>query len=188
LIDAAATVLTERGYASTSMRAVADEAGLRLSLVHYHFGSKAGLLTAVMDSMTDRLLDRQREMFTDGRAFSAQWRTACGFLRDDIQSGYVRILWELWAAGLTDTELAERWRANQAGWRNLIVARLEQLSVESDLDLPMRPRALAAVVGSLFEGAEVEMLIGVSEQDSPHLEALEAIAALIEQSERALTA
>src|SRR3954469_12361577 len=85
LIDAAAAVLSERGYASTSMRAVADQAGLRLSLVHYHFGSKAGLLTAVMDSLTTDLLERQREMFTDGRPFSAQWRTACGFLRDDIQ-------------------------------------------------------------------------------------------------------
>jgi AcrR family transcriptional regulator len=184
LIDAAAAVLHERGYASTSMRAVADQAGLRLSLVHYHFGSKGGLLTAVMDSMTGRLLDRQRQMFTDGRPFSAQWRSACEFLRDDIQSGYVRILWELWAAGLTDTDLAERWRVNQGGWRNLILERLERMADERDIDLPMQPRVLATLVGSLFEGAEVEMLIGVPEQESPHLEALEAIAVLIEQSEQ----
>lgn len=183
LIDAAATVLSQQGYASTSMRAVADQAGLRLSLVHYHFGSKAGLLTAVMDSLTAGLIDRQREMFTDGRPFSAQWRSACEFLRADIDSGYVRILWELWAAGLTDDVLAERWRANQAGWRNLIVERFEQMA-EEGIDLPMNARALAALAGSLFEGAEVEMLIGVPQPESPHIEALTAIAEMIERAEQ----
>jgi len=183
LIDAAAVVLSERGYASTSMRAVADKAELRLSLVHYHFGSKAGLLTAVMDTLTSDLLNRQRELFTDGRPFSAQWRTACEFLRDDIQSGYVRILWELWAAGLTDGDLAERWRVNQAGWRNLVIERLERMA-DDGVTLPMSARSLGALTAGVFEGAEAEMLIGVTEQDSPHLEALEAIAELIERAEQ----
>jgi hypothetical protein len=40
----------------------------------------------------------------------------------------------------------------------------------------VHPRALATLIGNLFEGAETEILAGVSEQDSPHLEALEACA------------
>jgi hypothetical protein len=101
-----------------------------------------------------------------------------------ISSGYVRILWELWAAGLADPELAERWRATQRGWRELIEARLERLQTERGIELPMRPRALTALIGNLFEGAETEILAGVPEHETPHLEALEACAALIAVAER----
>jgi AcrR family transcriptional regulator len=184
LLAAATDLLREEGYAATSTRAVADRAGARLSLVHYHFGSKRGLLLAVLEDLTERLLDRQRAMFGDGRSFAEQWRSACDYLREDVGSGYVRILWELWAAGLADPELAERWRAIQRGWRELIEARLERLQTERGAELPMRPRALATLVGSLFEGAEVEILAGVSEDETPHLEALEACAALIAWAER----
>ena len=62
--------------------------------------------------------------------------------------------------------------------------RLERLQAERDVELPMRPRALAALIGNLFEGAETEILAGVTEDESPHLEALEACAALIARAEQ----
>lgn len=184
LLTAASDLLREKGYAATSTRAVADRAGMRLSLVHYHFGSKRGLLLAVLEDLTERLLHRQRTMFSDDRPFAEQWRTACDYLREDIGSGYVRILWELWAAGLADAELADRWRATQRGWREPIEARLERFQAERDVELPMRPRALATLIGNLFEGAEAEILAGVPEDEAPHLEALEACATLIGHVER----
>jgi len=184
LLAAASDLLREEGYAATSTRAVAERAGARLSLVHYHFGSKRSLLLAVLDDLTDRLLQRQEAMFSDGRTFAAQWRSACDYLREDMDSGYVRILWELWAAGLADPELAERWRATQRRWRELIEARLARLQTERGVEMPMPPRALAALIGNFFEGAEVEILAGVSEDESPHFEALEACAALIASAER----
>jgi AcrR family transcriptional regulator len=184
LVAAATHVLRKKGYAATSLRAVANRAGAQLSLVHYHFGSKQGLLVAVLEELTRRLLERQHAMFADERSFADQWRTACEYLREDIRSGYVRILWELWAAGLADRRLAERWRVTQRGWRTLIEARLERLETERGIELPMRPRALAALIGNLFEGAETEILAGVPEDESPHLEALEACAALIARAEQ----
>jgi AcrR family transcriptional regulator len=184
LLAAATDLLREEGYAATSTRAVAERAGARLSLVHYHFGSKRSLLLAVLEDLTERLLHRQQGMFSDGRSFAEQWRSACDYLREDVDSGYVRILWELWVAGLADPELAERWRATQRGWRELIEARLERLETERGADLPMRPRALATLIGNLFEGAEVEILAGVSEDETPHLEALEACAELVAWAER----
>jgi AcrR family transcriptional regulator len=188
LLVAAADVLSQQGHKAASMRAVAERAGTRLSLVQYHFGSKQGLLLAVLDDLTEQLLERQQSMFRDERPFAEQWRIACDYLREDIRSGYVRILWELWAAGLADPELAERWQATQRGWRELIVERLERWQAECDIELPMRPRALAALIGNLFEGAEAEILAGISEEESPHLEALEACAEFIAHAERTSTA
>ncbi len=184
LIAAATEVLREDGYSGTSLRAVADRAGLQLSLVHYHFGSKQNLLVTVLEELTRTLLERQQGMFKDGRSFAEQWRTACNYLRDDVGSGYVRILWELWAAGLADRKLAERWRATQRGWKTLIEVRLEELKKEG-VELPLRPRALTALIGHLFEGAEAEILAGVPEEETPHYEALMACGDFIEQLEKA---
>lgn len=49
----------------------------------------------------------------------------------------------------------------------------------------MRPLALTTLIANLFEGAETEILAGVTEEESPHLEALEACAELIARAERA---
>ena len=40
ILDAARDVLRESGYAGATTRAVADRAGVQLSLVHYHFRGK----------------------------------------------------------------------------------------------------------------------------------------------------
>jgi hypothetical protein len=48
----------------------------------------------------------------------------------------------------------------------------------------MPPRALATLIGNLFEGAEAEILAGVPENEAPHLEALEACGELIASAER----
>ncbi len=124
-------------------------------------------LTAPSASAARAPRGRVRERPPLVRAARVLWRTACDYLRDDVGSGYVRILWELWAAGLADPELAERWRATQPG-----------------VALPMRPRVLTALIANLFEGAETEILAGVGEDESPHLEALEALAGIIERVER----
>ncbi|WP_246212379.1 TetR/AcrR family transcriptional regulator [Streptomyces abyssomicinicus] len=48
ILDAAARVMSVRGYAGTSMSALAKETGLPKSAFYHHFESKAGLLSAVM--------------------------------------------------------------------------------------------------------------------------------------------
>jgi AcrR family transcriptional regulator len=183
ILGAARDALREDGYPGTTMRAVAERAGVQLSLVHYHFGSKRGLLAAVLEDENERLLERQRMLFTGAEPLSAKWRTACAYLREDLRSGYVRILWELWAAGLADEELARRWREAMAGWRTLLEETIATGTAALGIEPPMSARALAALVVNVFEGAEVEMLAGVAEDEAPHLEALEGLGDLIERLE-----
>src|SRR5215216_6155316 len=113
-------MLRQEGYAATTMRTVADRAGVQLSLVHYHFGGKRQLLVAVLEHENERLLERQQELYAGPDPLAEKWRTACDYLREDIRSGYVRILWELWSAGLADEGLARRWREAMAEWRALL--------------------------------------------------------------------
>jgi AcrR family transcriptional regulator len=183
IVEAAREVLVEHGHAGTSTRAVADRAGVRLSLVHYHFGGKQGLLVELLDRENEQLLARQRELYAAPGPLAEKWRIACDLLDEDVASGYVRVLWELWSAGLSDPELAAGWRSAMSGWRDLITSVFEAWSEELDIELPLRPRALAALVANLFQGIEIELLAGVDEVDAPHREVLDAIGALIAQAE-----
>jgi AcrR family transcriptional regulator len=183
ILDAAREVLAERGYSGASTRAVADRAGVPLSLVHYHFGDKRSLLVDVLERENDRLLERQQALYDEPGRLAEKWRTACAYLDEDIRSGYVRVLWELWAAGLADDALAERWRAATAGWRDLLTSVFERWAEQIDRELPFRPRALASLVANVFQGMEVELLAGVSEDDSPHREVLEVLGDLIARTE-----
>ncbi|MFT4085227.1 MAG: TetR family transcriptional regulator [Nocardioides sp.] len=48
ILDAARRGFLEHGYAGTTLRAVAAEAGVDAALISYHFGSKSGLFGASM--------------------------------------------------------------------------------------------------------------------------------------------
>src|ERR1700674_5038600 len=49
MLDAAQRLFSERGYASTTMDAIAAEAGVAVDTVYAGFGSKRGVLSALMD-------------------------------------------------------------------------------------------------------------------------------------------
>jgi AcrR family transcriptional regulator len=184
ILDAARDALAEDGYARTTTRAIAERAGVQLSLVHYHFRGKQQLLAAVLQRENERLLERQRALYAGPLPLADKWRTACAYLREDLRTGYVRILWELWAIGLAEEELAALWRDTIAGWRDLLTSVAEDWTAQLDFQLPIAPRALATVVANAFQGAEAEILAGVTDEEAPHLEALESIGDLIEWAER----
>ena len=65
LLEAAKKVLHQKGYSGLSTRDVAAAAGVPLSQIHYHFGSKQGLVLALFDYLNAELLDRQTALFGD---------------------------------------------------------------------------------------------------------------------------
>jgi AcrR family transcriptional regulator len=183
ILDAARDVLVEHGYAGTSTRVVAERAGTQLSLVHYHFGGKQQLLSAVLERQNTELLERQRALYDAPGPLSEKWRVACDFLDEDVRSGFVRALWELWAAGLADENLAAVWRSAMGGWRTLLESVFRAWAEEHALELPMSPKGIATLVTNVFQGIEIEMLAGVTEEEAPHVEVLDALGALIERAE-----
>ena len=66
LVEAAARLVAEQGYASTSVRAIAQEAGVTPAMISYYFGDKSGLLEAILDTAFERLLAGIRELAAEG--------------------------------------------------------------------------------------------------------------------------
>ena len=108
ILDAARTRLLADGYAGLSTRKVAEEAGVPVSQLNYHFGSKQGLILALFAEENRRRLARQTAMYAEDLPLWQRYEQACDFLEDDLDSGYVRVLQELIAAGWSNAELARQ--------------------------------------------------------------------------------
>jgi len=50
VIDAAIALFSERGYRATSLKAIGERAGISHGVIPFHFGSKEGLLLAVVEA------------------------------------------------------------------------------------------------------------------------------------------
>lgn len=179
ILAAARSRLLGDGYANLSTRSVAEAAGVPLSQIHYHFGSKRQLILAVLRAENERLLERQREMFDAPKPLWVRWELACGFLDTDIESGYVRILQEMIAAGWSDPEVAAAVRDVVGAWPRLLadVARREE---ERGADLGgFSADEVGALMAMPFLGAEELILLGVSESEMPMRSALRKVGALL---------
>jgi AcrR family transcriptional regulator len=184
IVAAARGALVVDGFAALSTRRVADVAGVPLSQIHYHFGSKHQLILAVLAAENERLLERQQEMFAGPEPLWVRWERACDFLEADLASGYVRILQEMIAAGWSDPDVAAPVRAMLAGWYALLadVARAEQ---ERGGDLgPFTADEVAALLGTPFLGAEELLLLGVTESSLPVRSALRKVGQLLRSVSR----
>lgn len=69
LIDAATREFAERGVDNASLLEITRQAGQRnRGAVHYHFGSREGMLVAVLEQQVDFLAPREHELLEAARA------------------------------------------------------------------------------------------------------------------------
>ena len=176
LLEAAKKVLRQNGYAGLSTRDVATVAGVPLSQIHYHFGSKQGLVLALFEHLNAQLLDRQNAMFADtSLSLSEQWDRACDYLDDDIASGYVRVLQELIAASWADAEVAKVIRAGIKGWFDLITDLVRRSEGSIGGLGPFSAEEVGALVANTFIGAESHYLLGLEKKGMPVRAALRRV-------------
>ena len=127
LIEAARECLLADGHGQLSTRRVAGRAGVPLSQIHYHFGGRQGLVLALLAHQNAQLLERQQSMYGADVPLFLRYEQACTFLKDDLASGYVRMLQEMIAAGWTDKVIGAEVTRLLRGWFDL----LEQVVTEA---------------------------------------------------------
>jgi AcrR family transcriptional regulator len=183
ILDAARARLLADGYANLSTRAVAEVAEVPLSQIHYHFGSKQQLILAVLEAENARLLQRQRQMFGGPEPLWQQWVLACDYFDEDVESGYVRILQEMIAAGWSDTDVAAAVRDYLAGWYRLLTDVAEQNAERVGGRGGFQSAELGTLIGLAFMGAEAMILLGFTEAELPVRASLRRIGQLIRSLE-----
>ena len=97
-------ILSERGYSKLTLQAIEEESGEYRALVAYYFGSKQGLVEAIIDSLMEAedealrerleeieepdervraLIDEQRQISADWRGFRAFYELLPNIMRDE---------------------------------------------------------------------------------------------------------
>ena len=176
-LDAAERLLVSVGHAGITTRAVADEAGANHGLVHYYFGSMENLLARVLERFTERMIARQRTMYSAPDVpFVEKWRTAMRFL--DADREYQKVWYELQALAWNRPELRERVAHVDAEWRSVLSEALAEPRERYGIDMPLA--ALVSLVITFNEGMIFERLSGI---ETGHAELLEWIEGWIQQKE-----
>lgn len=183
ILDAARRRLLAEGHAGLSTRKVADEAGVPLSQLHYYFGSKQGLLLALLQTENDRRVARQARMYSSERPLWQRYEQACDFLEDDLDSGFVRVLQELIAEGWGNDEVAAEVRALLWRWYELLVEVATEAEARHGPLGPFTAAELATLIGNAFIGSEALILLGFDRDDMPIRSALRRIGVVIRQME-----
>lgn len=175
ILEAAYRTLVEFGYNQVSMRRIAVEAGVNQSLLHYYFGTKEHLMLEVLGYVNDRLLERQRKMYAAAESFDAIWDQAIEYFKEDVRTGYVRALWELWAQGLSNPRIRRRWIEITGQWQELVLELVRRGLKEFGIEGRHDARVLVEVIRCGYWGAEVEILTGREANPAVYFEALRMI-------------
>lgn len=179
ILAAAKEALLEIGFSRLSTRKITEAAGVPLSQIHYHFGSKQNLLLEVLEEENRKLLERQTLMYQSELPLWKQWEQACDYLEEDLDSGYVRVLQEMVAAGYTDVDIAASVRKDLRGWFDLLTSVAERAEQQLGGLGPFTPREIAALAGLPFLGAETVILLDMGEEAIPSRSALRKVAEVI---------
>jgi AcrR family transcriptional regulator len=183
IMEAARGRLLADGYAGLSTRKVAEQAQVPVSQLHYHFGSKQGLILALFAEENQRRLDRQRGMYGEDLPLWRRYERACDFLEDDLDSGYVRVLQEMIAAGWSNRGVCEAVRELLSGWFRLLADVVREAGRRYGTLGPFTAEELAALVGSAFLGSEELLLLGFDRQLLPIRSALRRVGVVLRQLE-----
>jgi AcrR family transcriptional regulator len=183
ILGAARAVLNRDGAAELSTRSVAAEASVHLSLIHYYFESREGLLLAVLERINQELLDRQRVMYASGDlSLAEKWRQAIAFYRQDLTSGYVRSLMELAGQGFANPRLGTAVRELMRGWRDLLTEvaaeTLPRLGVTD-----IAPAEVASAIVTFWYGMELQHSLEITEEEGRLWQTAETLGRLIERLE-----
>ena len=162
LLEAAKRMLRQNGYSGLSTRDVAAAAVVPLSQIHYHFGSKQGMMLALFEYLNAQLLDRQNALF---------------------HNPALKLSEQLTAAGWSDTEVAKVVRVGLLTWFDLLTGLARKAERQLGARGPFSAEEVASLIGCAFMGAESLYLLGGEKKGVPVRQALRRFGDLIRIAE-----
>jgi AcrR family transcriptional regulator len=158
ILSAAAKCFARKGFSATTLAEIGKELGLRKSIVHYYFASKAALIHEVQSYTYHKYLDRVREALhsASGEGSSARATAALQALWESIHGNKTGMGMniEVWSASRRDAELKRRASALHRDARNLIREGVADVLGVKPEDFPQID-AMAALIQAVLNGLSV---------------------------------
>ena len=170
ILQAAFTVLSRQGYENTSIKEIAEEAGVAQGLVHYYFKTKQQLVLGVLAEVCQKM---QVKDFAGEAGAKAAFENFKAMLRDSRATHALYL--QLIAVGIHDKEVGagvlEFVRMDRAHTEDIT----RQVLAERELSV-IAARPIASVVWGAILGIMIQHLI------DPEFNADEAVDALAAMS------
>jgi AcrR family transcriptional regulator len=167
ILSAAATCFARKGFSATTLAEIGKELGLRKSIVHYYFASKAALIHEVQSFTYHKYLDRLKEALQgDQESGMARGMAALGALWEAIQGNKTGtgLNIEVWSAARRDPEIKRRASALQRDARKALAEKLPEVlgGAGSAIKLETLAALILATVNGLavseyLEGEEIDV-------------------------------
>jgi AcrR family transcriptional regulator len=151
IVDIARRIFAERGYNATSMRDIAEAAGLMAGSLYSHFRSKSEILRLVLEPLIDALEPLQESALTSGGPGMARFErmvttvlTVLVEHRDETT--IVHYDWSDLAASPDLADLAERSNHLIELWEAVVVDGQDDGSIRRDIRPEVVVRAVASTL------------------------------------------
>lgn len=121
LLDATIDSIADVGYAATTMRAVAQRAGVSHGAAKHHFPARLDLIAAAIEEIANRrLADARSQIVSLPRAPAARLRACLDLLHSGSRGPLFAAWVRLWVAAAEDEDLHERMRPIEKRlWRTM---------------------------------------------------------------------
>jgi len=166
IVEAALETLKARGFAGASAREIARTGDFNQALVFYHFGSVQNLLLAGLDLVSERRMRAYGPAFERAGTVPELAALAREIYDEDLENGYVTVLGELVAGGMSDPHLGREVVARLEPWIGMVELKLRALLAGSPAESIVPARDLAFAMIALYLG--IDML---SQLDGDHARA-----------------
>jgi AcrR family transcriptional regulator len=184
LIEAAGRTLRTEGYARTTTRAIAREAGVNPALVFYHFGGVDPLLLAALDESSRERMERHRATVAGARTLEDLAAAAAEIYRTDLEGGHIALFSELVGASIAKPELRSQIVERAQPWIAFIEETLQRVIGGTPLGKLLPPRDLAYAAITFYLGIN---LFTVLDEDRTRTEALFTLAGRLAPRAKLLT-
>ena len=155
IAEAALETLKTKGFAAASAREIAAAGGFNQALIFYHFGSIEKLLLAALELVSARRMSAYRAVFEQTQSLPELASLAREIYAEDLENGYVTVLGEMVAAGVSHAELGAGVVACLEPWVDMVEHKLRELLGGSLFESMVPPRDVAFAVIAFYMGIDM---------------------------------
>lgn len=179
ILQTAFECISSKGYANVSMRDIADEAGVALSQLTYHYKNKDGLLTEVIKMMIQEYLIEVEEHLRKGVTPKEKLSDLITYFQEVLEENpkLFKMFYDFTSMSLWSAQFSNLLRNLFDNLVNLIEKYvLDDIPLKSNLRT-YTPKSIARMLlGALF-GTAIQVILDPQEKKLP--EALNAIELLL---------
>lgn len=151
LLNTARSILASEGLSALTTRAVTTRSGENPAAIHYHFGSKKGLIRALLETHTFDMsvaLIRQARSLPPGSELTNTWLDGMREIAEDEESFIA--FFELLPLALRDPELSNRLDELYRWYRQLHIDVLNAEIYQEEV------QALSALIVAVIDGLTIQ--------------------------------